>query len=297
MNMTTSIFNSTNNYSYLMGSSDQDLLDNQTHHILRNIDNNIMDYRSNNIKQLDENLNKIKENILLFLKDDDNDELYKNIQKEIEKYEKENKNNIKLKSFEKKSEPEPEPEPKDKSKKGSKEELESGKVNEILLKSYDLFLKEYSKVQDEFLDIENKMKNNINKTKKDIKLLNSAIEYTKILNNDYTLENGDELIEQIRDIGNTINKNNKIYLIKKEYVKKRKKLNEYLNIIKTINLNINNTCTICLTRNVNKYFNPCGHTCCSECIERMLEYEGNNGNISCTLCRVNILDIRDIYFN
>ena len=179
----------------------------------------------------------------------------------------------------------------------SKEELESDKVNEILLKSYDLFLKEYSKVQDEFLDIENKMKNNINKTKKDIKLLNSAIEYTKILNNDYTLENGDELIEQIRDIGNTINKNNKIYLIKKEYIEKRKKLNEYLNIIKTINLNINNTCTICLTRNVNKYFNPCGHTCCSECIERMLEYEGNNGNISCTLCRVNILDIRDIYFN
>ena len=63
MNMTSSIFNSTNNYSYLMGSSDQDLLDNQAHHILRNIDNSIMDYRSNDIKLLDENLNKIKENI------------------------------------------------------------------------------------------------------------------------------------------------------------------------------------------------------------------------------------------
>tara|TARA_Y100001972_G_C7430204_1_gene221561 strand:- start:119 stop:556 length:438 start_codon:yes stop_codon:yes gene_type:complete len=145
--------------------------------------------------------------------------------------------------------------------------------------------------------MEQKVKSHIEKTKKDITLLNGAINYTKILNNEYLLENGDELIEQIKKIGETIKKNNKIYLIKKEYVEKRKELNKYLNVIKNINLNIDNTCTVCLTNKVNKYFNPCGHTCCSNCIERMLEYEGHNGNISCNICRVNIMDVRNLYFN
>ena len=55
-------------------------------------------------------------------------------------------------------------------------------------------------------------------------------------------------------------------------------------------------CTVCMTKPVNKYFNPCGHTCCSECIDRIKEYEGHH-RLTCLICRVNVMDVRNIYFN
>lgn len=277
-----SVFDSPNNYSFLMGSTDEDLLNNQTTHIIRNIDNNIMDEpRSTNIVELDENLNKIKKNILLFLKNDLNDdEYYKNMEEELKEYEKNN-----LETNDLLSEPEPEPEP-----------IIEKSNNELLVEKYEIFLKEYIKVQEDFLKTEQKFKKNIEKTKKDVKLLNSAIEYTKILTNEYIKDSGDDIVKRIKEIGNIINKNNETYLIKKDYLEKRKNLNKYLDIIKSMNLNTNNTCSVCMTKPVNKYFNPCGHTCCSDCIDRIREYEGNN-RLTCLICRVNIMDVRNIYFN
>ena len=277
-----SVFDSPNNYSFLMGSSDEDLLNNQTTHIIRNIDNNIMDEpRSTNIVELDENLNKIKKNILLFLKNDLNDdEYYKNMEEELKEYEKNNSETNNLLS-----EPEPEPEP-----------IIEKSNNELLVEKYKIFLKEYIKVQEDFLKTELKFKKNIEKTKKDVKLLNSAIEYTKILTNEYIKDSGDDIVKRIKEIGNIINKSNETYLIKKDYLEKRKNLNKYLDIIKSMNLNTNNTCSVCMTKPVNKYFNPCGHTCCSDCIDRIREYEGNN-RLTCLICRVNIMDVRNIYFN
>ena len=62
--------------------------------------------------------------------------------------------------------------------------------------------------------------------------------------------------------------------------------------IKTINKgNTGMTCNICMTNNINSYVNPCGHTGCSECLDKLETH-----NMKCFVCREPVFDIRKLYF-
>ena len=95
-------------------------------------------------------------------------------------------------------------------------------------------------------------------------------------------------------MANIIRNNTDTYNKKKNYIRQRKELLKYIDVIKKINLNISTTCTICMTNNVDRYFNPCGHTCCEKCIKRISEYDNR---LTCLICRVNVMDVRKLYFS
>ena len=65
------------------------------------------------------------------------------------------------------------------------------------------------------------------------------------------------------------------------------------NTEKLINqMNVGSTCSICLQDNVDSYFNPCGHTACSNCINKNSEYDR-----PCPLCRKQVRSIHKLFFN
>lgn len=276
MNYSSSVFDSINNYSYLMGDSDNDLINNETHHIVRNIDNNITDNQSNEIKNLKHDFQLIKKELLKFMNNDniDVEEIEEDIiiheAKELSKEDSENKEEEEL----------------------SKEDTDKN-IDE-LLNNYDKFLKNYSKVQENYFYAEKELKNDINKTKTDIKMLNSSIEYAENITKDYLQNTDTTLIDSLKSLGNIIKNNTNTYEKKKNYVKKRKEVEKYINIIEKMNLNISNTCTICMNNNVDRYFNPCGHTCCEKCINRISEYDNR---LTCLICRVNVMEVRKLYFS
>tara|TARA_B100000683_G_scaffold264701_1_gene294646 strand:- start:122 stop:1000 length:879 start_codon:yes stop_codon:yes gene_type:complete len=292
MNYSSSIFDSTHNYSYLMGNTDNDLINNETHHIVRNIDNNINDSHSNEIKNLKHDFDLIKKELLKFMNNDtlDIEEIEEDIKiheaKELSKEESENKEET-IEEHENKEETIEELE--------NKEEDEFNKNIDELLNNYDKFLTNYSKVQENYFYAEKELKNDINKTKTDIKMLNSSIEYAENITKDY-LKNTDDttLIDSLKSLGNIIKSNTHTYEKKKDYIKKRKEVEKYINVIEKMNLNISNTCTICMSNNVDRYFNPCGHTSCQKCINRISEYDNR---LTCLICRVNVMEVRNLYFS
>ena len=65
-------------------------------------------------------------------------------------------------------------------------------------------------------------------------------------------------------------------------------------MIKKLNkLNITNTCPTCLTNPVNIYFNPCGHTLCDDCYERI----SSDNEKKCFLCRMRVMNKHPLYFS
>lgn len=298
MNYSSSIFDSTNNYSYLMGDSDNDLINNETHHIVRNIDNNITDSQSNEIKNLKHDFKLIKKELLKFMNNESID--LEEIEEDIKIHEATELSKLEVEDKEgedKEGEDKELSKVEVKDKEGEDKEVEEDFDKNIsdLLDSYDKFITNYSKVQENYFYAEKELKSNINKTKIDIKMLNSSIEYTENITKDY-LKNTDDtiLIDSLKSLGNIIKSNTHTYEKKKNYVKKRKEVEKYLNVIEKMNLNISNTCTICMSNNVDRYFNPCGHTCCEKCINRISEYDNR---LTCLICRVNVMEVRKLYFS
>ena len=78
---------------------------------------------------------------------------------------------------------------------------------------------------------------------------------------------------------------------KQTYNINKKKYKYYFEIIKIINnFNMGNTCSICVERTVDSFLNPCGHTACNICIEKM-----NNLN-GCFICRMPIINTKKLYY-
>ena len=95
-----------------------------------------------------------------------------------------------------------------------------------------------------------------------------------------------------------IEKNSKFEEAKKSYAEKRKELNKYFDIIKSLNnLNVSNTCPLCLTNKIEMYIEPCGHCCCRNCKDRLLKYEGSCRDANCFICRKRINNFNSIYLS
>ena len=103
--------------------------------------------------------------------------------------------------------------------------------------------------------------------------------------------------ETILDMSRKIKENNNCAQFKEEYQVQNYIFQYYLhNLIKPLNGgNLGSTCNLCLQRQVDTYLQPCGHTGCSECIEKLKERMGEY-NCNCFICRRKIIQFSPLYF-
>ena len=167
-------------------------------------------------------------------------------------------------------------------------------IGKTLIEEFDNFMKYFKLKSDKLYSIENKLKNEIEKNKKDIKQIDSLIEYYNTLKNKY--DDNSETINSMETLAENIKKNSQIDSTKEEYVLRKKEMMQYLDVIKYLNkCNLGNTCSLCLTNNVNVYYNPCGHTLCDGCHQKIVDNKQGD-NISCVYCRKSVYDVRKLYY-
>ena len=95
-------------------------------------------------------------------------------------------------------------------------------------------------------------------------------------------------------LSKNIEENNNLKEKRKNYIESKKEINEYLIMIKKLNkMNTSNLCPLCLTNTLSIYLNPCGHTCCDKCYERL----SNDAERKCFLCRSRIMSKFPLYFS
>jgi len=160
---------------------------------------------------------------------------------------------------------------------------------------YDDFRKEYLQEQEKFLKAEKYLNNMINLSKSNIKKLNVVIDFMRELDDtDCKNQLNETIISNIKQYSKNMEDNCDLKEAKKEYMEARKNIIKYLDVIKKLNkLNISNTCPTCLTNPVDIYLNPCGHTLCNECYDRVnMDVEKK-----CFLCRSRVLSKFPLYFS
>jgi len=181
------------------------------------------------------------------------------------------------------------------------EELE--KKDNSLLDEFNGVLKKfkdgYQKLQDEFIEIDNTMQKEIKTVKENIKNLETMIEFINKLDDSLKEDNiCKEILSKINELINKIENNSKFKEAKKIYSEKRFELNKYFDIIKSLNnLNVSNTCPLCLTNKIELFIEPCGHCCCKTCKDRLLQYEGSCRDANCFICRKRINSFNNIYLS
>ena len=160
---------------------------------------------------------------------------------------------------------------------------------------YDDFRNEYLQEQEKFLKAEKYLNNMINLSKSNIKKLNVVIDFMRELDDkDCKDQLNETIISNIKQYSKNMEDNCDLKEAKKEYMEARKNIIKYLDVIKKLNkLNISNTCPTCLSNPVNIYLNPCGHTLCNECYDRI----NINQDRKCFLCRNHILNKFPLYFS
>jgi hypothetical protein len=172
-----------------------------------------------------------------------------------------------------------------------------------MITTINKFKQEFTIKQDNLLNIEKKFIKEIKKNRHDVNVINELINKTGDLTMSYIEEGSDEdiLIDKMIELSKTIKDNSKIYSIKDKYVKARIDMVEYIEVTKYLNnFNTGNTCSICLSNKVDKYYVPCGHTCCKKCAERSLSLSNSFATHSynkCEFCRTTIEQYNNLYYN
>lgn len=150
------------------------------------------------------------------------------------------------------------------------------------------------------LEIENQYKKQIKETKEDVKKINTFNDFLKKIVDQFPEGDNEEIniiTSDLVSLSEKIQNNNDCMKIRKEYQKELYILNEYFSFLKKINTgNVGNTCSLCLQNPVNTFFNPCGHTGCSDCIKALYERSENEYNVNCFICRKRISSNHPIYF-
>jgi len=272
------------NNSNISGIPMNDFNNNMSYdYVINNLDNNLnMDICSNS--EPDENISnimRIKNRLISILNDNKIDENIINASGSTE--------NI--------SEPEPEdilePESEDISETLMVQDKELT-VDEMC-SMYGDFIDKYKIEQDKYFECEKQFNNEIENSKSDIKKLDLIVKFMHEIDQEVC---NNQLIEDTINNLNTVSKeiedNSKLEKARKEYIMSRLEINKYLKMIKKINnVNVANICPLCLSNNVSLYLNPCGHTCCDECYERLISTEGKK----CFLCRDHIMNKKPLYFS
>ena len=165
----------------------------------------------------------------------------------------------------------------------------------ILVDTLRDFMSEFKQKTKELLENEKSLRTEVEKCKDDISILNGMIDKTKKLMEKYDLNK--KAIELMGEMGESIRDKNNIKEAKEKYIQSRKDIGLYIETIKSINnLNLGNTCSLCLANNVDVYFQNCGHTACKDCADRIVEYDGGIQNARCSFCRKDIIKINKLYY-
>lgn len=159
----------------------------------------------------------------------------------------------------------------------------------------DNFKKEYINEQEKYNLCEKEFNDAINESKQDLKKLDLITKFMiELGEKDCKDQLNETIISNLKELSKKIENKDKIVIAKNKYIESKIRINKYLNLIKKINgLNISNTCPLCLTDTVSVYLNPCGHTCCDKCYEKIC----TNNNNKCFLCRNRILNKAPLYFS
>ena len=175
------------------------------------------------------------------------------------------------------------------------DDISFSKVDE-LSDSLIEFMKDFNGYKNSMDEAEKKMKFAIDSNQKDIEVIQTFIEFLSKIDPQISKSNTSDLQTQITNICKDITNNSNIKEMKDNYIKEKMKFHKHLNIIKLINqMNVGSTCSICLQDNVDSYFNPCGHTACSNCMSKTGEFYDDNHK-PCPLCRKQVISIHKLFF-
>tara|TARA_B100000902_G_C27279899_1_gene901090 strand:+ start:1113 stop:1856 length:744 start_codon:yes stop_codon:yes gene_type:complete len=158
-------------------------------------------------------------------------------------------------------------------------------------------MKSFQKQQQKVIELEADYKKELERTKEDIQKLDTFIHFLNQMNNKYQKEEIEGIEESLSELCKKIEEKNCCNTMKKDYQKELNILKYYFeHFIKKLNQgNIGNTCSLCLQRPVDTFINPCGHTGCKECIQKLSDSQGEYTS-NCFICREKVLAFKPLYF-
>lgn len=155
------------------------------------------------------------------------------------------------------------------------------KGKELLLKT----LKEYNDCKNEIYQIEK----NIKVTETTVKNIKSTLQNLTDVHNDLQEITDDflsKLLEKQETIISDMQTDASLMICNRDKLEAIiRSLATTYNVIK--NAPMHHTCPICITREVDTYLEPCGHTLCSSC----------NQHTHCHMCRTRIRTTKSIYYS
>lgn len=165
------------------------------------------------------------------------------------------------------------------------------------LKQVQTLLENYRKINDKYMKDSRDLKEAMKQSEREIEILNSHCNYIRKLQDTYTSESDDSfsyLVKDIEALSLKIKENNDLKEIRKRYTETRREMLSYLSLIKQINqFNLGTTCSLCLANNVDGYFNPCGHTACNQCMDKL---DTMSRDAPCPFCKKKIMTTRPLFF-
>ena len=176
-------------------------------------------------------------------------------------------------------------------------EFKDEEIDDIISKLKG-FTKNFDTLQKDLDEAHEKYQEYFKTTQENIQKINNSIQLIKTCSKEYDSDSSTKnIIDSLKDYIKTINENDKLSVIKEEYIQKRKLLNKHIYLINTINsYNTSAICPICITDKIDSYCNPCGHTACRKCLDKSSNIINNVNHNKCPICREHIMDIRKLYF-
>ena len=165
------------------------------------------------------------------------------------------------------------------------------------MSSFYKLLEEFQTQNNLLLTYEKEYKDNYEKSQKDIQKINDFKDFIISIHSKYKDLDSSKLSELFLETIKNINKDNKLKEYNDKYMKQNYITTLYLNrFIKQINgCNMGSTCNLCLQRQVDTFMEPCGHTACSECINKLKHINGEYA-CNCFLCRKKVFRFHKLYF-
>ena len=156
----------------------------------------------------------------------------------------------------------------------------------------------FEKQQDKVTLLEKEMTKSYDLIRDDFKKIDEFSTFVSTIDNKYKDLDKTKLTESILEICESIKQKTNNLEVKNEYQKELYILKYFFhNFIKKMNQgNIGSTCSLCLQRQVDTFLEPCGHTACSECIERFMGTDRSICNEKCFICRQSIYKFHKLFF-